>query len=66
MPKFFVTVTRDTTESTIVDVEAPTKHEAIAKALAEARDNPGAFDWEADECVAGEPYIGDEDQDCAA
>ena len=61
MPKFNVTVTRDTTESTVVDVEADDIEHAKALALAEAHDEPGKFTWVEDDCVAGEPYLADPD-----
>lgn len=57
--KFNVTVTRDTTESTTVDVEADSAEEAEAKALDEANQDANAFDWVADDCSGGDPYIGD-------
>lgn len=59
--RYRVIVTRDTTESTVVDVEASSPEEANTKALAEARDYPGRFDWTPDDGVAGDPYLGDPD-----
>lgn len=57
MPKFFVTVTRDTTESTTVDIVADSAAEAERLALEEATASPHNFDWAPDECSGGDPYI---------
>lgn len=56
MAKFNISITRDVTESTIVDVEADNLAEAIAKALCEACEAPHEFDWTPDDCIGGEPY----------
>jgi hypothetical protein len=64
MPKFNVLVTRDTTESTVVDVEADDAEQAKENALHEARLSPENFDWTPDDCMGGEPYLADPDE-CA-
>ncbi len=61
MAKYLVTVTRNTTESTIVDVEAADANEANIRAIEEARNNPSAFNWVADEGNFAEPYLPDPD-----
>jgi len=59
MPKYNVLLTADATVSTTVDVEADSPEAAEEKALEEARDNPGAFNWTLDDGNAIEPYCGD-------
>ncbi len=61
MQKWLVTVTVDTTATTTIDVLASSADEANERALAEARDNPSAFDWVQDDGVMGEPYLPDSD-----
>lgn len=61
MPKFNVTITRDTTESTTVDVEAPDAAVARHLALEEALTAPSNFDWVQDDCSGGEAYLADPD-----
>lgn len=62
MAKFNVLVTRDCTESTIVDVEADSPEEARELALEEARNAAANFDWTRDECSEDAPYLADPDQ----
>lgn len=57
MARYYVTVTRDCTETTVVDVEADGPDEAEANALDEAGSHPSRFDWVRDECSEGEAYI---------
>tara|TARA_Y100000815_G_scaffold145270_1_gene131537 strand:+ start:1525 stop:1716 length:192 start_codon:yes stop_codon:yes gene_type:complete len=57
MPKFKFTMTRDTTESVSVTVEAPSIEEAHEEALA----NPPQAGWEQDENYPQRPYLPDED-----
>lgn len=64
MAKFNVMVTRDVTESAWVDVEAGGIEEAKAKALEEASNAPGNFDWAPDDFSGGDPYLADPDE-CA-
>ena len=40
MPRFTVTVTRDTTESATIEMEADTEEEAAEKAIGFSYDNP--------------------------
>ena len=64
--RYNVPITRDCTETTIVDVEADSPEEARDKALAEAEASPEEFEWTADECSGNqaEPYFaGDDDLD---
>lgn len=49
MPKFNVIVTRDCTESTVVDVEAIDAAHAKELALAEAMSSPHDFEWKPDD-----------------
>lgn len=49
MPKFNVLVTRDCTESTVVDVEAATEAQARKQAWREIMNGPGNFDWVVDD-----------------
>lgn len=57
MPRYNVTITRDTTESVELDLEAPSREEAIEAALQEARDSLD-LNWVADDCGAwGDPYF---------
>ena len=55
MPKFGFTLTRDTTESVRVAVEAETIEEAQAQALS----NPPATGWETDDNTPQDPYLPD-------
>lgn len=48
MPRFSVIVTRDTTESAYVEIEAASESEAEEKAIAYSRDNPN-LTWERDD-----------------
>lgn len=59
--RYFVTITRDTTESTRVDVEASSPEEARRLALDEANSDPNAFDWVQDDAFGGDPYLADPD-----
>jgi hypothetical protein len=59
MPRYNVQVTRNTTESTSVLVEADSPQDARVKAVARAKD--GGLYWEADEGNMCEPYIADPD-----
>lgn len=60
--KFTVPITRDTTETTMVDVEAATALEARDKALLEVQQYPERFEFTPDDCTGGEPYFaGDDD-----
>lgn len=59
MPKFNVLVTRDTTESTVIDVVAATKEVAEEAALKEARDHPQRFTWTGDDTLLCDPYVAD-------
>lgn len=64
--KYLVPITRDCTETTNIDVEANSPEEARDKALEEANESPGNFDWTADECSGNQadPYFaGDDDLD---
>lgn len=59
MPKFTVTVTRETTESTTIEVEAADASEAEDLALEQASADYGAnVEWSHDECsgMQSEPY----------
>lgn len=47
MPKYSVIVTRDTTESTVVEIHAEDEDDAEAKAVAFTHDNPH-LEWEQD------------------
>ena len=55
MPKFEFTLTRDTTESVRVTVEADSIEEAQEEALA----NPPATGWEQDDNTPQDPYLPD-------
>lgn len=57
--KYNVVLTADATVSTTVDVDAESPEEAETKALEEAANNPGAFNWILDEGNAIEPYLSD-------
>jgi hypothetical protein len=58
MPNFLVPITRATTETTMVDVEADTALEARDIALGEVQQFPGDFDWTLDEGnVNSDPYF---------
>lgn len=59
MPKFTVPITRDCTETTMVDVIAENATGARDLALVEAVRTPEAFEWVADECSGNqaEPYF---------
>lgn len=61
MPKFDVIVTVDTTESAVIRVEADSMKDANYKALDEARLNGPKYDWQPDDNVSWQPYLGDED-----
>lgn len=60
MAKFNILITRDVTESTIVDVDAETYADAVAAALSEASRAAHEFDWTRDDCMGGEPYCTDD------
>lgn len=65
MPAFMVTVTRDTTESITFEMNGSTMALAEAAALADATENPHDFNWVADDCTGGEPYLSAPgDSDC--
>ena len=53
-----VIVTRDITESTVVEIEAESAEAAEAAALESVMDSPCDFRWTPDDGVAGDPYIG--------
>ena len=58
--RYSVIITRDTTESTTVDVEAEDKEAAAEKALDEAMMHPERFDWVLNEGNSpADPYLGD-------
>ncbi len=61
MPKFEIIVTRDTTESTFVTVEAKNEDEAREKIEGELADSESLFGptyhYERDECATSDPYI---------
>ena len=59
MPKFLVPITRDCTETTMVDVVAKNAEAARDAALAEAIQSPENFDWTHDDCSGNqsEPYF---------
>jgi hypothetical protein len=64
MPKYLVPVTREATETTMVDVSARSRREAVDKAVAEASAKPWEFDWVADDNSGdqSDPYFaGDDD-----
>jgi len=63
MAKYLVTVTRDCTESTRVDVEAKDASAARTAALEETNLHPERFTWVQDECSGSnaEPYLADPD-----
>jgi hypothetical protein len=63
MPKFLVPITRDITETTMVDVEAATALEARDKAFDEVTQFPQDFDFVVDDGnVGSDPYYaGDDD-----
>ena len=65
MPKYTVIVTSDATVSTVVDVEASSPAEARQKALDDACDNPGHFDWRLDDGNNIAPYLGDDSDENA-
>jgi hypothetical protein len=58
MTKYLVTVTRDCTESTTVEVEAASAEEARRLGRQEVANEPEGFNWVADECSGNfqEPY----------
>lgn len=65
MPKFNIPVTRDCTETTMVDVEAATVEDAIHEALVEANDEPWKFDWTHDDNSGDQnvaEFVGDPDE----
>ena len=55
MPEFRFTLTRDTTESTTVTIEADTIEEAQAEALA----HPPETGWTQDDNLPDDPYLPD-------
>lgn len=57
MPKYSFTLTRDTTESVSVTIEADTAEEAFQKAL----ENPPVEGWEPDDNTPQDPYLPDPD-----
>jgi len=59
MPKYSVAVTRDSTETTHVDVEADSVYQAEEKAQYETAVYPHRFNWATDEGNSHEPYIPD-------
>lgn len=59
MAKFRCTVTRDTTESTTVEVEATTVEEANIKAHTEVNRAPWEFEFTPDDCCSTQCYIPD-------
>lgn len=59
MPKFKMIVTRDITESTTVEVEAPTEAEAEELAIAKAQER--GVEWDIDENFA-RPYVTDTEE----
>lgn len=63
MPKFLVPVTRDCTETTVVDVEAETVEKAVALAVGEVRQRHWEFSFTPDDGSGFEdPYFaGDDD-----
>lgn len=61
--RFNVSVTRDTTETATVSVEASGMSDARALAVEQAKNDPAAFDWKQDDCTGGEPYIADDEAD---
>lgn len=64
MPKFNVPVTRECTQTTMVDVEAANVEEAVAKAVEEASSEHYNFEWTLDDNSgdSNEPYFaGDDD-----
>lgn len=63
--RYQVIVTRDATCSTIVDVKARSRRDALDRALGEARLYPNRFDWTLDDGSLDEPYLGDTSLDAA-
>jgi hypothetical protein len=57
MPKFLVPITRDTTETTMVDVVADNPRHAVSLALDEVYQTPQDFDFTPDDCSGGDPYF---------
>jgi hypothetical protein len=65
MKRYRLLVTRNCTESTVVDVSALDKQSAQDKALAEAQSFPERFTWTLDDGSGGcdLPYLGDDSLD---
>ena len=59
MKKYDVIVTRDTTESAIIRVEAESKDQAADIALEKAREAPVGFEWRTNDIYDSDPYLGD-------
>jgi hypothetical protein len=61
MPKFRLLVTRDTTQSTVVEVEATDEDEAGFLARQQVRADQSKFDWELDDTpnASKDPYVTD-------
>ncbi len=57
--KWEVMVTRDVTESVLVEVEAETPKLADELALERARN--GELEWQRNDCWPGDPYVGDDE-----
>jgi len=55
MPKFEVVVTRDCTESIVIDVTAENEDDAREVALAQTKAKPFEA-WERDDCSSSKPY----------
>jgi hypothetical protein len=65
MPKFEVQLTRDTTESTTVTVDAASKDDAFAKALNLVKHHDNTVEWDVDdENTPQPPYLGDDIDNC--
>jgi hypothetical protein len=60
--RYFVTVTRDTTESTVITVDAANMTAARDVAIEKARNEAGAYNWVPDDCTGGDPYLADPDE----
>jgi hypothetical protein len=59
MPTYRIIVTRDVTESCVVTVSAADAAKAQVKALESVWNSPHGMDWEPDDCVGGDPYVTD-------